>query len=199
MRAPVRPSSKRLWCLVLAAGGSSRLGRPKQFIRHKGRSLLLRAVTVAENTTPGRTVVVLGAHVLRSRLALRRSPVCPISIYNGRWREGLSSSLHAGLTALPQTASAALVMLCDQPRIDTAAIARLVLTWQMQPAHAAAAVYAGRVGVPAILPRKLWRQASRLRGDVGARTLLNELPRLARVPMPQALFDVDTPKDVDKL
>jgi molybdenum cofactor cytidylyltransferase len=137
--------------------------------------------------------------MLRSRRALRRGPWRPTLIYNGRWREGLATSLHAGLAALPKTASAALVMLCDQPLIDAAAIGRLVRTWRMQPVRAAAAAYAGRVGVPAILPRKLWRQASRLRGDVGARALLGELPNLARVPMPEALFDVDTPEDLDRL
>jgi molybdenum cofactor cytidylyltransferase len=191
--------SKNLWCVVLAAGGSSRLGRPKQRVRYKGRPLLLRAVAAADKTAPGRTLVVLGAHALRSRLVLRRGRDRAIVIHNGRWRDGLAGSLRAGLAALPESARAALVMLCDQPQINAAVIARLIRAWQARPAHAAAAAYAGRVGVPAILPRRFWRQAMRSRGDVGARRLLGTLPALARVPMPEALFDVDTPEDLARL
>jgi molybdenum cofactor cytidylyltransferase len=199
VRAQKRHSSEHLWCVVLAAGGSSRLGRPKQLVRHARRPLLLNAVAAAAGVAPGRTVVVLGAGALRLRLMLRRCSEAPIRVHNKRWPEGIASSLREGLAALPGNARAVLILLADQPRIRARVLARLVHAWRARPARAAAAAYGGGFGVPAILPRRLWRRAARLRGDAGARALLAAEHTLTLVPLPEAELDVDTEDDLLKL
>jgi len=188
-----------LACVVLAAGGSTRLGRPKQLLRYRGRTLLGRAAAAgaAHASTP--PVVVLGAERLRLRALLRRERVrCRIAV-NARWREGLGSSLAAGVAALPRAADAVLVLLVDQPAVTGASLARLVAAWRRRPGVAAAARYAGKTGVPAILPRALIRSARRFGGDVGARELLRVQRALTLVDLPEAAFDVDTEEDAARL
>ena len=201
----------RIACVLLAAGGSSRLGRPKQLVRRGNRPLLLHALAAAHGAL-GRddaTVVVLGAGALRLRNVLRRAETRKLNTLNGAasarvtynafWRAGLAGSLRIGLDALPRTAGAALVTVVDQPNVDAASLRRLIAAWRKRPGVPAAAHYAGRAGVPAILPRRLWRAARSLEGDVGARALLRGAPVLTLVEMPEAELDVDTAEDLARL
>ena len=189
-----------LWSLVLAAGGSRRLGAPKQLLRIRGRTLLSRIVHAAEAVTPGRVVVVIGADALRMRSLIRRHHPGTHSVDNSRWAQGMAGSLQVGLSVLPPRVTAVLLLLSDQPAVGEASLRRLIHAWRRRPGKAAAAAYAGVVGVPAILPRTLWKDASRLRGDEGARKLLRleETPARA-VQMPEAAWDVDTPEDLRRL
>jgi molybdenum cofactor cytidylyltransferase len=107
----------------------------------------------------------------------------------------MATSLRAGLAAVPRGAQAALVLLVDQPRVDAAALRHLVAAWLRRPGLPAAARYAGRMGVPAVLPRRYWRALRALDGDEGARFLLRDA-RVTSVDMPEAALDVDTPADL---
>lgn len=183
---------------MLAAGGSSRLGRPKQLVRYKHRPLIARAVAAAAAVAPERVVVVLGADALRLRLVLRRLGERVTCVQNRRWKAGIASSLQAGLAALPARARAALVVLTDQPGVDVRALARVARAWRERPGHPVVSTYGAGVGVPAILPRPLWRRAAALEGDVGARTIL-ATERVIRVALPEAELDIDTAEDLTKL
>ncbi len=199
MRTRSCSRTDRLACIVLAAGGSRRLGRPKQLVRHRQRALLLRAVDAAEAVVPGRVVVVLGADAPRLKAMLRRNRCTVATVTNSRWRQGLAGSLRAGLAAAPSSARAVLVTLCDQPVVNAAVLRRLVDAWRCRPNIAAAARYARGIGVPAILPSKLWRQLRDLEGDVGARAILGALSKVSAVDMPEAELDIDTAHDLEKL
>lgn len=189
-----------LWSLILAAGGSSRLGVPKQLIRFRSRPLLSHAVAAAQAVTPDQVLVVLGAHALKLRLYLRRHHPDIYTIDNALWADGMAGSLAVGLAALPARAGAALLLVCDQPGVGVHSLQRLTAAWLKHPGRAAAARYSGRVGVPAVLPRKLWAEAMRQTGDAGARRLLRDgVQASSTVPMPEAAFDVDTPGDKARL
>ncbi|HEX7081373.1 MAG TPA: nucleotidyltransferase family protein [Gammaproteobacteria bacterium] len=187
-----------LVCVILAAGGSSRLGAPKQLVRHRGRALVRRAADAAEaaGLPP---VVVVGADALRVRALLARSHPRAVVVGNARWADGLATSLRRALTAVPRDARAVLFMLADQPLVDAGSLARLIEAWRRRPSQAAAARYAGRLGVPAIIPRRAWAELRALSGDVGARRLLERAPRVTEVDLPEAAFDVDTPEDLARL
>jgi len=193
-RSAARP--KELACIVLAAGGSRRFGTPKQLARYRGRPLLACAVEAARGALPrAPLIVVLGADVLRLRLMLRRTQCGARIATNPHWKQGMATSLQAGIAAIPSSARAALVLLADQPRVDAAALRRLVSAWRRRPAVPAAARYNGDSGVPAILPRRLLRASRALRGDAGARALLRS-ERVTLVDVPEAALDVDTPSDL---
>jgi molybdenum cofactor cytidylyltransferase len=188
-----------LWSVVLAAGGSSRLGRPKQLVRLRGKPLLLNACEAARSITPGRIVVVLGADGLRLRYLLRQRSLHSLVVRNCRWREGMSSSLQRGLRQLPATCRAAMIVLCDQPWVGAPQLHSLQRAWRAKPSRAAAASYGGKSGVPAILPRRLWPRAGAGLADAGARAVLRQSGHVVQIAMPEAGFDIDTPADVARL
>jgi len=179
-----------VWTVILAAGGARRFGRHKLLQRIGTKSLLGRALGCAEAVTPGRCVVVLGCAASRLRATLRddRARV----VLNRRWRTGMASSLQAGLSAVPSSAVAALVLLADQYAVGPEDLRRLVMAWSRDPSRPAAADCGGRASAPALLPRSWCRRAANLRGDEGARRLLRDEARPpTRVPMPVASLDLD--------
>lgn len=187
----------RLFSVLLAAGGSARLGTRKQLVRRRVRPLLLDAFHAAAAVTPGRVLVVLGADALRMRRVLARQAPGARFVKNAHWRAGMGSSLRLGLTRLPRPCAAVLVSLCDQPEVDALALRRLTAAWRRRPRSPAAACYRGRLGVPAVLPRDLWAEIGA--GDRGARDVLRRHRSVTAVPMPEAAVDVDTREDVARL
>jgi molybdenum cofactor cytidylyltransferase len=186
-----RPPPGMHWCLVLAAGGSRRLGRPKQFVSIGGRPLVELACLRALATRPAGVVVVTGAHGARTRALLARLPV--VVVRNAAWREGMAGSLRAGLGRIPSSAPSVLVTTVDQWRVVAADLRRVV-----RGSAPAAAAYDGARGVPALLPRRWRAHLLALRGDRGARTLLGGAG-VRSVTMPSAAFDLDTPQDLAAL
>jgi len=177
-----------LYAVVLAAGASTRFGSAKQLVRVAGRPLLHTAVTRAAEVTGNALIVVLGAGAAELAPLLKHSPGS--IVVNHEWREGLASSIRAGVARLPASCTGVMLLLADD-------LKRLAGTWRKQPQYIAAALYAGTSGVPAIFPRSAFRDLAELRGDVGARVLLRRsADRVVRVPMPSAALDVDTPEDL---
>ena len=190
-----RKNPASLFAIVLAAGASTRFGSPKQLVRIAGRPLLHTAVTRASEVTGSALIVVLGCGAAELGALLKHSPGSVV--INQDWREGLASSIRAGIARLPLTCAGALLLLADQPAVSTDDLKRLAGTWRKQPQYIAAALYSGTVGVPAIFPRSLFPELAQLRGDAGARVLLRRnAARVVRVPMPSAAIDVDTPEDL---
>jgi CTP:molybdopterin cytidylyltransferase MocA len=184
-----------LYAVVLAAGASTRFGSPKQLVRVAGRPLLHTAVTRAAEVTGNALIVVLGSGAAQLAPLLKHTPGSVV--VNHEWREGLASSIRAGVARLPAACSAVMLLLADQAAVTADDLRRLAGSWRKQPLHMAAALYGGACGVPAIFPRSAFRALAELRGDSGARALLRGNPdRVVRVPMPSAAIDVDTPEDL---
>jgi molybdenum cofactor cytidylyltransferase len=193
------PADVGLATVILAAGGSSRLGRPKQLLRYRGAPLIVRAVRLAQRAAGNDVIVVVGDQRQRLRSVLRRRLPLLEVVGNARWAEGLSTSLRVGLGAVPTTARAALILLVDQVRIEARDIDRLVRRWRRRPSKPAAACYLGRAGVPAVIPRRWFGELGALSGDAGARALLRRFGDVSLVEMAAAEFDVDTPADAAAL
>ena len=184
-----------LYAVVLAAGASTRFGSAKQLVRVAGRPLLHIAVTRAAEVTGNALIVVLGSGAVQLAPLLKHSPGSVV--VNQDWREGIASSIRAGVARLPAACHAAMLLLADQAAVTADDLRRLAGSWRKQPQHIAAALYGGACGAPAIFPRSSFRALTELRGDTGARALLRRnSDRIVRVPMPSAAIDIDTPEDL---
>jgi molybdenum cofactor cytidylyltransferase len=157
--------------LVLAAGTSSRLGRPKQLLDLAGKPVLQHVLDACEEAPLDRIVLVLGyaAEEIASRLHL---PPRGGVVVNADFGEGQSTSLRAGLGAAGAEAQAAVVLLGDQPGIRPQSIAGVIEAWRRGRALMVQASYGGRPAHPTIFDRTVWPDLAQAAGDEGARSIL---------------------------
>ena len=187
--------------LILAAGASSRLGRPKALLPLASgdgtdtdchnRTLLDAAIAQGRILSP-EVRVVCGAWYPLIRFRCRRQPSSWLRAPD--WQEGISASLSAGLRSLGPAVKGVFVLVADQPLLDLNALEAFGKAARCVPEQPIAADYGGRPGVPAYLPRWLWPLVLDLEGDRGAGRLLAEV-RATRVDIPGIHDDVDTPAD----
>ena len=138
---------------------------------------------------------MLGASTIRLKRELKGLAVD--IVVNRAWRTGLSSSLRAGIAAMPASTPGALVMLADQVSVGPADLELLMAAWQRDARTIVAARAGAVIGPPVILPRSAFRAVRRLRGDAGAKALLSDPARtVIEIGIPSAGFDVDTPADL---
>ncbi len=183
--------------LLLAAGGATRFGSPKVLASYRGELLVRRAVHLLGPRCPGGVHVVVGASsdVVRASLLAERVTL----VDNPDWPRGLSTSLTRGVASLPPPVDAVLILLCDQPAVTPEDLDALIAAWRVEPELIAAASFSDRLGAPVIMPRTFWPQLAALRGDQGARSLLEWHSEHTAVVMPHAALDVDTPEDLARL
>ena len=187
-----------LHAIVLAAGAATRFGSPKQLVRIGDRPLLSLITGRAAEVVGHALIVVLGAQAAELAPLLRHSPASVV--VNRYWREGIGSSIRAGVAHLPASCEGVMLVLADQACVTAADLRRLAAAWRRQPLSIAAARYGTTVGVPAIFPRYLFGELGELKGDTGAKRLLRRHSDfLTRVQMSSAGFDLDTPADLLEL
>ncbi len=188
-----------LWAVVLAAGQARRMGgRPKPLCPVEGEPMVRRVVRRALEAVDGGVVVVVGAHAPAVAKGVQGLGPRVVTVVNPRFAEGMSTSLKAGIHALPPVAGGALILLADQPGVSAGLLRRLKMAWQ--GGVAAACRYPdGSAGPPCILGKELWPQVEGLSGDEGARRILAHLAsRLVLVEADASqLADVDTPEDLE--
>jgi len=186
--------------IVLAAGSSSRMGRPKQLLEVDGRPMLEAVVAQANSSRLDEVLVVLGANAeeIRGQVQLGRARV----LINPHHQTGMASSLRAGLAALDGQIDRAMVILGDQPDISARLIDELLDLQHESGLPAAALSFAGLLHPPVVLRRDLWEEVMSLEGDVGCRAVIRARPELvASLPVPDRKHpvDVDTPQDYERL
>lgn len=195
------PGKARIAAIVLAAGGSRRLGHPKALVRIEGRTLVERAWRAAREGGCSPVLVVVGCDADALLVRLRGRPV--EAVVNPGWREGMASSIRAGIRALERRwpeVGAALLLACDQPRLEGRVVRRLLARAGRAPSAIVASRYAGRDGIPVLFPRERFPELARLRGERGARSLLRRHPgSVARVAWPGGAEDLDRLSDLDRL
>jgi molybdenum cofactor cytidylyltransferase len=193
------PPVRRVGAVVLAAGRGSRMGGPvKQLATIAGVPLARRAAAaaVASRATP--VVVVTGHAADDVGCALAGLDVTVV--HNPDFADGLSTSLRAGLAALPEDVEAAVVVLADMPGIDAAAIDRLIAAYDPAAgAHVVVATANGKRGNPVLWSRRFFPELSAITGDTGGRQIIAGVPEaVVEVELgAAAAIDVDTPEALE--
>ena len=184
--------------VILAAGAASRMGQPKLLLPWKGEALICHAARTALETGLDPVVVVTGAGGLEIQAALAGLDVRFVE--NPDWQAGQSTSVRAGINALPLSTQAVIFLLGDQPYVSTDLIQALVQIYaQTHPAILAPYVGEKRTN-PVLFDVSVFEALRGLRGDAGARTIFAQYPP---TPLPwhddRLLFDVDTTDDYQRL
>ena len=183
--------------IILAAGGSSRLGRPKQLMPVNAETLLHRTTRVALESKASQVTVVLGAHAGVCGVELSGLPVR--LAFNPVWRDGQASSIVAGLKDVrrhPPHPDAVVILACDQPLLTSSVIDGLIEAHRELGKGMVACRYAGTNGVPALFSRRYFDALLRLEGERGAKVLFQDAPEdLACTAFEDGWADIDTMED----
>lgn len=182
--------------VVLAAGGSRRLGRPKQLLTRDGEALVHRVARLALESGASRVLVIIGARADDMRAALADLPVeC---VVNPAWSSGMAGSVRVAAEALATHAGATFLLACDQPALEATHLRGLREAAQRADAGSAATRFGDRLGIPALVSPAMLRQARTLPdGDRGLRDALSATDAgVAACDAPGLEHDIDTPDDV---
>ncbi|MEP7144317.1 MAG: nucleotidyltransferase family protein [Ferruginibacter sp.] len=187
--------------VLLAAGSSARMGKPKQLLLYKGKTLLQHAVDAAIGTGAKPVVAVLGANpeLLIKEIAAKKVTV----VINYGWKEGMGSSIRCGLQKLlgiNPGVHAAILMVCDQPFVTVKLLEELVEKYHKTGKPVIACSYENSRGTPALFDKTIFAALLALKGDGGAKRIIKGNPDWVNVVnFPLGNIDIDTDPDYDAL
>jgi molybdenum cofactor cytidylyltransferase len=185
--------------IILAAGSSSRLGKPKQNLVYKGQTLLQRAIETARASVCSPVMLVLGANYELIRQGMKNLPIR--TIYNQDWEEGMASSIRLGTKTMQKLypkISSIILMLCDQPFADAPLLDELVKKKSLNGIIASG--YNDTAGPPVLFDKKYFDDLLLLKGHEGAKKLLLQHPEdVFIIQFPLAGIDIDTMEDFERL
>lgn len=184
--------------IVLAAGGSSRLGQPKQLLAWQGEPLVRRVARTALESGLSPVMVVTGAYGEQVAQALEDLSVT--IIHNPAWEAGQSTSVRAGLSALPKEIGSAIFFLSDQPFVTAELVGKILWAHSRSLAPLVAPRVAGRRANPVLFDHDAFAELGALSGDAGGRSLFERYPTVwVEWDDPSLLEDIDTPEDIHRL
>ncbi len=191
------PCNGHVTAIILAAGGSSRMGKPKQLLEIGGKTLVSIVIKNILASIIDEIIIVT-----QPDLPLIEDNEYPEikRIVNKDWQTGQSSSMKAGLNAVDEKTDAVMFFMADQPMVDEGIINRLITAFQETEKPIISPLYNGKKGAPVIFKRRLFDELNLIQGDRGGRDLLEVYPvEYMNIDMSLAAMDVDTPEEYDKL
>ncbi|MCS7009770.1 MAG: selenium cofactor biosynthesis protein YqeC, partial [Anaerolineales bacterium] len=189
---------ERIAGIVLAAGEGRRFGQIKQLLEWRGKPMVRHVAEVALSAGLSPVIVVTGAVSEQVAVALKELPV--VIVHNPAWKEGQSTSVRAGLAALPSDCGAAIFLLADQPLVTPPLLRALVETHQQTQAPTLAPLVGGRHTTPVLFDRVTFPALMRIQGDVGGRAIFGQFPpRYLPWHDEGLLIDLDTPEEWHRL
>jgi len=182
--------------VILAAGAAERFGQPKVLLDWRGKPLIAHIADIVLASPARPVIAVAGAHADQVRCALGKRPVQ--LVINPNWRSGLSTSVRAGLAALPGDASAVLFVLGDQPNVTPELLAELVARFRATGAPIIVPHAGNRPGNPVLFAREMFGELAQITGDQGGRSLIARYAdrvEIVQIDDPSVLADIDTLED----
>lgn len=195
----MKPTEK-IGAIILAAGGSSRLGQPKQLLRFHGQSLIRRVTEAAVEADCSPIVIVTGTKPDSIVLELETLPA--LFVANPDWQRGIGTSVRAGVKHLladsPET-GAVLLLACDQPRVNGKTITALIELRATERKPIVACEYSGTLGIPAIFDRSFFHELLDLEADGAKKIIGAHRDVTSRLDFPAGAIDIDTAEDYERL
>jgi molybdenum cofactor cytidylyltransferase len=201
-RAPVLERWGPVAVIVLAAGASHRFGAAKQTALVEGEALAHRAVRTALESGAQQVIMVTGAHAAEVETAVADLMAQYAAshnlrlVHNADWAQGQSTSLRAGLEALPNSVQAVICLPVDQPWMDQTFLRRMIALWRAGSNLVAPTVAGALRGAPALFDCSHFAALAAITGDQGGRTLLQMHPVTPLPATAAMLADIDTPEDL---
>lgn len=187
--------------IILAAGQSSRLGKPKQLLKYQNKTLLQHAMDTTKQSTVQSVIVVLG-----SNADLISNDIDPSGIHlviNNDWQSGMASAICCGIQSLRRLDSnvdAVILMVCDQPFVSPDLLDNLIEKQQETGKLIIASQYDDTIGTPALFYKELFMELLALEGDSGAKKIIMQHSNLlATISFPKGSIDIDTIDDYKAL
>ncbi len=185
--------------IILAAGESKRLGRPKQTLSYNGDFLINHAIQAALHTKPALSRVVLGANASNISQVLIPKRSLDIVICEN-WKSGMGATIHCGMAQLPDHIQQVILMVGDQPFVDTQVLLNILELASTSQKQLIGCAYGNDVGVPALFGKSYFSSLRKLQGKGGAKKILkSHRSDLITLPFPKGIVDVDTMDDYHAL
>lgn len=187
-------TTKNCAVIILAAGQSSRLGKPKQLLKYQNKTLLQHAIDTAKQSSVQSIIVVLGssAEIILNKVDTSGTHL----VKNADWQNGMASTIGCGvraLLALDSTIDSAILMVCDQPFVTSDLLNSLIEKQKETSRPIIASQYGNTIGTPALFYKLFFAELMALKGDNGAKKIImqhNDL--LVTVPFSRGSIDIDT-------
>ena len=188
-------------CLSLAAGGSSRMGKPKMLLPFNGKTLLQHTIDEVKKVNDTQLLVVTGCYhsLLKETLSSQQIDFTE----NESWEDGMGSSIQKGITHIMKhyhSASNVIILVCDQPYISSSLLNELIATAHKTGKGIIASFYNDTTGTPALFDKKYFEHLALLNGKHGAKKIIQKYKEdAATVNFPLGKLDIDTNEEYEKL
>jgi molybdenum cofactor cytidylyltransferase len=185
--------------LLFAAGGSSRLGRPKQLVVIDQKFLLQRII---DQVIDDQYDIYLVTGAYRNQILSKINLFSVEEIYNDAWDRGFGHSISRAVQHINKKSnySAVIISVTDQVHLSKDKIKQLIQSWNSGPKDIVVSDYGREKGPPVLFPKDYFESLIALDGDVGAKNIIKDNSGYVRyVPFPKGKIDIDTQKDIDEL
>ncbi len=196
--AQITKDYKNISALLLAAGGSSRLGQPKQLIKFKNELLINYIIEQIRDSGIIDLKIILGSHFSEIRRQIIDKSLDIIQ--NTKWEEGISSSIKCGLRSLTPEIDGAIIFIVDQPFLKSELISRILTKFDTSNANIIAAFVSGQIIHPVMYRKELFPKLLELKGDIGGKAIFeNEFIEKVAWDDEKLLLDIDSQVDLEKI
>jgi molybdenum cofactor cytidylyltransferase len=179
-------------CIILAAGLSSRFGSTKQLFNFKGRSLVQRALDAANGSLADYVILVLGSNSesILSKVDVGRAEI----VLNKDFAKGQATSIKSGLSNLPEDSAGAIIMVSDQPFLASSHLNRMVREFHKAKDRVIILSSKGEARNPVLVPRILFQNLMKLKGDLGAKNVVRKYDnvKLVEIEDEKVFLDIDS-------
>ena len=187
--------------IILAAGNSTRLGRPKQMLQYKQSTLLKNTVSEALKVENSFVIVVTGSNHDLIEEELNSEEIH--FIFNADWENGMASSIIKGiekLLVLDSNCEQCILAVCDQPFVTNSVFENLIFESETTKKGIAASAYSETLGTPVLFHQKYFKELQELKGQEGAKKIIKKyIDDVVSVPFERGNIDIDTEEDYSKL